>query len=138
MAPPALIHIILGPIPAKNAPGPLSLKIMISSVHMPVFSLASIIRVFNTSSGVVIPAARAPAALPATPLSSAEIESFPVLCNRYIFIASHTGNWITVKGTSRNTVIDHPRYSSRQTPAIPIVDRWDKIEERADRELGYC
>ncbi len=77
MEPPALIHRTLGPMPAKKALGPLSFRICLSKGTIAVFSFANIILVFRTSSGVVMPAAIAPAALPKRPLSKALIVSLP-------------------------------------------------------------
>jgi hypothetical protein len=64
--------------------------------------------------------------------------SFPDVCRRYAFIASHNGNCITVNGTSLIIVTDHPRYRPIHTPEIPIVRRCDKMPRRADRDDGYC
>ena len=121
IAPPALIQRTRGPMPAKKALGPLSLKICLRSGITAVFSFANIILVFRTSSGVVNPAAMAPAALPNSPLSKAVILSFPDFLRLYSFIDSHNGNWITVNGTSLIIVTNHPRYSSNHTPDMPTV-----------------
>ena len=39
-----------------------------------------------------------------------------------------------VKGTSRIIVMDQPRYISLHTPRTPILERWESMCRRAERE----
>ncbi|RAR09394.1 WD40 repeat-like protein [Stemphylium lycopersici] len=121
IAPPTLIQPTRGPKPAKKALGPDCLSMVDSMVNMGCFSVASIMRVLSTSNGVVIPAATAPATLPKAPPSQPLTSALPVCAVRYFFSASQSGNWMTVNGTSRIIVMDHPRYNSNHTCANPRV-----------------
>src|SRR5689334_16223706 len=103
----------------------------LSTVSTPWRSLLSMTRVLSTSRGVVMPAATAPLAEPYSALSAAltsivgagddEEERVPdteegraAWCSSSLrwrdqdLRASHSGNWITVKGTSRMTVMPQP------------------------------
>lgn len=136
-----LIHIVRGPIPLRNTLPPSSAHILLVMPKALSRCVASIIRVFNTSSGVVNPAAMAPDIEPNRALSR-PVTSGGLLdcrCRRaHFFMPSHKGNWITVKGTSRITVMLHPRYSSRHTCTTPCVLLWPRICVKADSEDGCC
>ncbi len=125
-------------MPAKKARGPETLRICVSSGIIACFSFASIILVFSTSSGVVIPAATAPAIDPNTALSMAEILSRPSVRLLHSFMPSHNGNCITVKGTSLMTVTLHPLYNSLHAPPTPTFLLCPKISLSAAPELGNC
>ena len=125
-------------MPAQNTLRPESRNICIISGIIACFSLANIILVFNTSNGVVIPAATAPAKLPKTPLSTAVTSRLPFVLILHSFIPSHNGNCITVNGTSLITVILHPLYISLHTPPTPILLLKSTIDLNPASELGAC
>ena len=139
-----LIHIVLGPSPLKNAFGPSSFHILLVILTALSLFCASINLVFNTSNGVVNAAATPPLKLPNTALSAAVTSlAFPtpfpnLLSSDQLFIFSHSGNWITVKGTSRITVTPQPRYSSAHILATPWLLRCARIETSAARDEGCC
>ena len=139
-----LIHMVLGPSPLKNAFGPSSLHILPVILIALSLSFASISLVFSTSSGVVKAAATPPLRLPNTALSAAVTsEALPTpFPNRrssdQAFIFSHSGNCITVNGTSRITVTPHPRYSSAHILAIPWLFLCARIDASAARDEGCC
>lgn len=139
MAPPALIQATRGPMPAKNGRTPCAAQISRSTTSTRARSRDSITRVLSTSSGVVTAAATAPLKLPYRALSAAPTVVVVVFVLVLLFVffpapfvppldivissrirlfllstphalrASHSGNWITVKGTSRMTVMPQPR-----------------------------
>lgn len=104
--------------------------------YMCCFLLASVIRVFNTSNGVVMPAATAPAILPSKPPSIADICPCFFWDCRCFFNTSQSGNCIVVNGISRVIMIDQPRYSSFCTCHNPRACRWFKIYISAAFALG--
>ncbi|OAA79838.1 hypothetical protein LEL_03324 [Akanthomyces lecanii RCEF 1005] len=131
MAPPIDIHVTLGARPAKKGRTPSSRASLPKTVATETLSGDSMTLVLSTSSGVVDAAATAPAALPNSALSAALTCFRPVTPHRQRFMPSHSGNWITVNGTSRKTVMPQPRYSSRQTAGSPPVADAARMARRA-------
>ncbi|EKG19197.1 hypothetical protein MPH_03567 [Macrophomina phaseolina MS6] len=125
-------------MPAKIADGPLSFNIEVSRGTTFWRCVESIMRVFNTSKGVVTPAATAPAIEPKMAPSRAVTLSLPFVLLLHSFMPSHSGNCITVNGTSRMIVMPQPRYSSFQTCARPCDRRWPRICCKAASEEGCC
>ncbi|KAI7080713.1 hypothetical protein KC327_g59 [Hortaea werneckii] len=115
----SIIQYMRGPTPLMNALPPSSLHILLVMLSALSRCVASMSLVFSTSSGVVNPAAIAPEIEPkialSAPVTSDGREDFARWFSAHFFSPSHKGNWITVKGTSRMTVIPHPLYSSRHT-----------------------
>ena len=128
-------------MPLKNALLPSSRQILLVTDTTLWRCLASISRVLSTSSGVVSPAATAPDTEPYNADSKA-VTSFGLdakgLWRRdHFFIPSHSGNCMTVNGTSRMIVMLQPRYSSRHTWTKPCVLRCASMDVSADMLVGY-
>lgn len=69
---------------------------------------ANIIRVLATSKGVVTAAAKPPAIAPQT-ATAPDVSGVPVTADQFDFKYSQMGNWNSVKGISRSSVLPKPR-----------------------------